>query len=144
MKLVQSEIIQILRKRRGLNQGDLGAKAFNTSFESGRTKIKNIELGRQAPTMRDLDRLATVLDVSVHQLIPQPAAAAPPSVPVAAGHIVDQVVLDRFPGLEAYVDMLNSAVKIGDAELTRYIASKIAHLLETQAATDTTDTRQAG
>ena len=50
MQLTQPEIIQILRKRANLNQAELGSRAFNTNMDSGRTKIKNIELGRQRPT----------------------------------------------------------------------------------------------
>jgi len=54
MELTLSEKIQLLRKRLGLNQGQFGAKAFNTSVETGRTKVKNIELGKQKPTPEDL------------------------------------------------------------------------------------------
>ena len=41
IELTQGEMIQILRKRAGRNQGQLGAEAFNTTPDSGRTKIKN-------------------------------------------------------------------------------------------------------
>ncbi|MGD9097312.1 MAG: helix-turn-helix transcriptional regulator, partial [Desulfobacterales bacterium] len=70
MELKQPEIIQILRRRCNLNQGALGAAAFDTSYESGRTKIKNIELGRQAPTPDDLEKMAVVLGVPVSELDP--------------------------------------------------------------------------
>jgi hypothetical protein len=48
-----------------MNQGSFGAKAFNTSFDSGRTKVKNIELGKQKPTRQDLENMARVLDVAI-------------------------------------------------------------------------------
>ena len=46
-----------------MNQGTLGATAFDTSFESGRTKIKNIELGRQKATQRDIENLVRALNL---------------------------------------------------------------------------------
>ena len=70
MRLTQTEIIQILRKRAGLNQAELGARAFNTTFDSGRTKIKNIELGKQRVNKEDLKRIAECLDVPQEQLQP--------------------------------------------------------------------------
>jgi transcriptional regulator with XRE-family HTH domain len=69
MQLTQSEIIQILRKRANLNQAELGSRAFNTTMDSGRTKIKNIELGRQRPTEEDLRRIGHCLDVPAEQLL---------------------------------------------------------------------------
>ena len=69
MNLSQAEIIQVLRRRTNLNQGDFGARAFKTSYESGRTKIKNIELGKQVPTAEDLRKMARVLDVGVTELM---------------------------------------------------------------------------
>ena len=44
MQLTFAEKLQIMRKRTGLNQGAFGAKAFDLPVDSGRTKIKNIEL----------------------------------------------------------------------------------------------------
>jgi len=112
MDLKQAEIIQVLRRRAQINQGDFGAKAFSTSFESGRTKVKNIELGRQVPTYDDLKNMAEVLGVPVSELMPNtdiPSAADPGSVEIS------RTVLDRFPGLEDYLGMLEKAVKIDDA-----------------------------
>lgn len=124
MTLTQAEIIQILRRRSGMNQGDFGAKAFDTSFESGRTKVKNIELGKQVPTEADLNKMAAVLGLPVTRL--KPDAFRDKAGAFAGGAVIDAAVLKRFPGLGAYLDMLNKAAKLEDAELIEYIAGKIA------------------
>ena len=129
VELAQAEIIQIYRKRSGINQGDFGSRAFNTSYESGRTKIKNIELGRQVPTATDLKQMAALLEVPVSKLMPRRQAAVDarrpsPKVFLSAG------VLERFPGLDAYVDMLNKAARVNDSELLAYLCGKIAGLLK--------------
>ena len=126
MELTLPEKIQLLRKRMGLNQGQFGAKAFKLSVETGRTKIKNIELGKQKPTPDDLDQMAKVLNVSpivLHQK-PQDSTTYLPLVP--QGLIVDQAVLDRFPQLGPYLEMLNRAVSINDEELIAHIADKLS------------------
>lgn len=122
VELAQAEIIQIYRKRSGINQGDFGSRAFDTSYESGRTKMKNIELGRQAPTAAELNKMAALLDVPVSELMPRPQPAQ--KVFLSAG------VLERFPGLDAYMDMLNKAARINDSELLIYLCGKIAGILE--------------
>ena len=131
MKLTQAEAIQVLRRRSGMNQGDFGAKAFSTSFESGRTKVKNIELGKQIPTEKDLVNMARVLHADVTELKPetlQRTATAP-----ADAVIVEPEVLNRFTGLGTYLDMLNKAAKLDDAELIDYISGKIASLFSGEA-----------
>ena len=136
MKLEQPEIIQVLRRRAQLNQGEFGARAFDTSFESGRTKVKNIELGRQVPTRKDLEHMAGVLGVPVSDLM------VPDRVPAESGNSafedgirVGRAVLDAFPGLEDYLGMLEKAVKVRDTELIGYLVEKIARLLCEEAAT---------
>jgi transcriptional regulator with XRE-family HTH domain len=130
MELMQPEIIQLLRRRCNLNQGALGAAAFDTSFESGRTKIKNIELGRQIPTPDDLEKLAGVLGVTVAEL--DPAGARATSAEGAGlgrdGVLVHRRVLERLPGAEVYIEMLNKAVRLDDRELIGHIADKLAGL----------------
>ena len=125
MKLSQAEVIQLMRRRAGFNQGDFGALAFDTSFESGRTKIKNIELGKQSPTEKDLINMARVLKTSVSNLKPE---TFPPTAPVPADGavLVEARVLKRFPGLATYLDMLNKAARLGDEALMDYIAAKLA------------------
>lgn len=129
MDLTLPEIVQICRRRAGLNQGTLGAAAFDTSFESGRTKIKNIELGRQKPTPRDIENLARVLKLPVSALTPKtngpPQGFEALSLP---GIAVSDQTIDRFPGLDAYLEMLNKAVLLDDEELIAYIAEKLARL----------------
>ncbi len=123
MELTQAEMIQVLRKRAQTNQGNLGAKAFNTSYESGRTKIKNIELGKQIPTDDDLKKIALALGVNRDELLLGKNLKT-----AEKGILIAQRTLNRFPGLDAYVDMLNKAVLIGDEELTDYITGKISSL----------------
>lgn len=129
MELSLPEIIQIYRRRAGMNQGTLGATAFDTSFESGRTKIKNIELGRQKATQRDVENLARALNLSVSALTPHST-----DVPWSARRAFQQGIgvsdktIERFPGLDAYLEMLNNAVLLRDEELIDYIAEKLARL----------------
>ncbi len=129
MKLSLPEIIQIYRRRAGMNQGTLGATAFDTSFESGRTKIKNIELGRQKPTQRDVENLARALKLPAAALLPH-ATDMPwdPGRAFQPGIAVGEKTIERFPGLDAYLEMLNKAVLLRDEELIDYIAEKLARL----------------
>ena len=132
MEMTQPEIIQVLRRRTGLNQGTFGSQSFNTSFESGRTKVKKIELGKQIPTYEDLKKMAGVLGVSVGTLMPETEVEAIKSVPAVDGVVLSQECLELFPGLETYVEMFNNAAKLGDEELVVYISEKIAALLTTE------------
>ena len=95
MELTLPEKIQLLRKRLGLNQGQFGAQAFDTSVETGRTKIKNIELGKQQPTSDELAQMAKVLEVSTSMLHSHPENATPKQLASGQGVLVDQMVLDR-------------------------------------------------
>ena len=130
MNLKQPEIIQLLRRRRNMNQGALGAAAFDTSLESGRTKIKNIELGRQTPTPDDLEKMAAVLGVPVSELEPVQGGNQPAerSGGREDGVMMDSRVLERLPGADAYIEMLNKAVRLDDRELIGHIADKLAGL----------------
>ncbi len=127
MELTTPEIIQLLRRRAQMNQGDFGAKAFGTSYESGRTKIKNIELGKQVPTETDLKKMARILSVKPVELRPQKNLTPPEK-----GILLPQKTLNLFPGLEAYLDMLNKAALLGDDDLIEYISAKISDLFQTE------------
>ena len=126
MNLTLPEKIQLLRKRMGLNQGQFGAKAFNMNVETGRTKIKNIELGKQKPTAEDLVHMAKALGVpeSTLRMVSSDKEVGQP-LPVQ-GMLVDQAVLDRFSQLKDYLEMLNRAVTIKDEELIEHIAGKLS------------------
>ena len=129
MELTLSEKIQLLRKRMGLNQGQFGAEAFNTSVDAGRTKIKNIELGKQRPTADDLTQIARVLKVPETVLNQQSDGSQRDDTGAAdtrQGVRVDQRVLERFDQLGPYLDMLNRAVSIQDDELIAHIAEKLS------------------
>ena len=131
MELTQPEIIQILRRRADMNQGSLGAKAFDTSFESGRTKIKNIELGKQIPTEDDLKKMARVLGVSPETLKPKEGPQEPArqiSTVVKEGMVIHKKTLLLVPDLGAYLDMFNKAVMLEDSELIRHIAGKLSDI----------------
>lgn len=132
VELAQAEIIQIYRKRTGINQGNFGSQAFNTSYESGRTKMKNIELGRQVPTASDLRKMAALLNVPVAELMPSQKVSTGLRPAAASRAYLSKRVLDRFPGLDAYVDMLNKAARVNDGELLMYLGAKIAQLLKGQ------------
>lgn len=126
MKLTLPEKIQLLRKRMGLNQGQFGAKAFNMSVETGRTKIKNIELGKQKPTSDDLVQIAKVFDVPESLLHQVSVGETDHLSPSLQGLFVDQAVLDRFHQLGDYLEMLNRAVSIKDEELIEHISDKLS------------------
>ncbi|MGD8336278.1 MAG: helix-turn-helix transcriptional regulator [Desulfobacterales bacterium] len=129
MELSQPEIIQILRRRVEMNQGTLGAKAFETSFESGRTKIKNIELGKQTPTGDDLKKIARVLGVSAEILQPNKRPREPArqnSAAAAEGIVIHKKTLALVADLGAYLDMLNKAVMLEDKELIQHISEKLS------------------
>jgi transcriptional regulator with XRE-family HTH domain len=136
MDMTQPEIIQVLRRRTRLNQGTFGAQSFTTSFESGRTKVKKIELGKQIPTYADLKKMAGVLGVSVGTLMPETEAETIKIAPAVDGVVLSQECLKLFPGLETYVEMFNNAAKLGDEELIFYISEKIAALLTTEMVKD--------
>ena len=126
MNLTLPEKIQLLRKRMGLNQGQFGAKAFNMSVETGRTKIKNIELGKQKPTSEDLVQMAEALGVPESALRLASLEKGGGQTPSVQGLLVDQAVLDRFGQLKDYLEMLNRAVSIKDEELIEHIAGKLS------------------
>jgi transcriptional regulator with XRE-family HTH domain len=127
MRLTQAEIIQILRKRAGLNQGELGAQAFNTTLDSGRTKIKNIELGKQRASEKDLKLIAESLGIALKQLQPLPDNRNSREE-FKDGFWVSQKVIDMFPDLREYLEMLEKASIINDLELITYLSKKIANI----------------
>lgn len=136
MQLTQPELIQILRKRANLNQAELGSRAFNTNMDSGRTKIKNIELGRQRATEDDLRRIGECLEVPVERLM---AAADPKGRPSGGQHsgvLLSPKILDMFPGLGNYLDMLVNAAGLKDLELIEYLAGKIGKIFQNGPAVD--------
>ena len=132
MQLKQAEIIQILRKRAGMNQGQFGAKAFNTSVQTGRTKIKNIELGNQIPGREDLENMARALDLPLSALLPDEKGPASDDGRDKPSFGLNVSVLGRFPGLDVYLDLLNKAAGLDDGELIDHIAAKICELLATR------------
>lgn len=128
MQLTLPEIIQLLRRRKGLNQAELGVQAFGLAPDSARTKIKNIELGRQRLSDDDIQKIALALEVLPEEIRPAsatPEAAAP--VP-RTGCLLTVETLQLFPGLEEYIEMLNNAVRIGDQDLIGYIAGRLSSL----------------
>lgn len=131
MQLTQSEIIQTLRKRAGLNQAELGSRAFKTTIDSGRTKIKNIELGKQRVSDDDLDRIAQCLDVTPKELQPTPKSKGMTSAQFKEGVLVSQKVVDMFPDLGEYLEMIEKASMIDDIELIEYLSKKLADIWRT-------------
>lgn len=126
MKLSQSETIQILRKRAGLNQAELGSRAFNTNIDSGRTKIKNIELGKQRPSDEDLKQMARCLDVPIEVL--EPSSGNNQARANAGDLILPKKVALMFPDLREYLEMLDKASEIDDYDLIDYLSKKIADI----------------
>jgi transcriptional regulator with XRE-family HTH domain len=135
MQLTFAEKLQVMRKRTGLNQGAFGAKAFNLPLDSGRTKIKNIELGKQQPTDQEIEQLARALGVEKARLSgdggdDHPGQGREPCLPAK--------VLDRFPKLDVYLEMLTKAVALEDEVLIAHIGASLADIFQpdqTQAMT---------
>lgn len=128
MQLSQTEMIQILRKRAGLNQGELGSRAFNTTIDSGRTKIKNIELGKQQASQDDLIQIAECLNVPLEQILtPQDLNQSFKKKDIQ-GILISKAVGDLFPGLGEYLEMLEKAAVINDFDLIEYLSNKIADI----------------
>ncbi|MCG6893439.1 MAG: helix-turn-helix domain-containing protein [Desulfobacteraceae bacterium] len=123
MNITQAEMIQLLRRRTGMNQGDFGAKAFDTSYESGRTKVKNLELGKQKPTADDIEKMARILGVDKEDL--KPAAYEQQG---EDGIFVPREVLNRLAGFDAYLEMLVHSVRLEDEELVNYLCQKLSDL----------------
>jgi transcriptional regulator with XRE-family HTH domain len=127
MQLTQTEMIQILRKRAGLNQAELGSRAFNTTIDSGRTKIKNIELGKQQATQDDLVRIAECLNVPLERLMAQNVNQSNIKAEIQ-GILISPAVRDLFPGLGEYLEMIEKAAVINDFDLIEYLSNKIADI----------------
>ncbi len=136
MQLRQPEIIQILRKRANLNQAELGSRAFNTTMDSGRTKIKNIELGRQRPTEDDLRCIGECLQVPVEQLMAESDDRRAAPGDRQKGAVISQKIIDMYPGLGNYLEMLDKAAGIEDTELIEYLTGKIGEILQSGPEAD--------
>ena len=121
-------MIQILRKRAGLNQAELGSRAFSTTIDSGRTKIKNIELGKQRINDDDLKRIAQCLDIPLPQLQPSPENKKTTSGQFNNGIRISKKVVDMFPDLGEYLEMLEKASVIDDLDLIEYLSKRIADI----------------
>jgi transcriptional regulator with XRE-family HTH domain len=132
VELTQGEIIQIFRKRAGINQGQLGADAFNTTPDSGRTKVKNIELNKQKPTIDDIKAIAESLNVPLADLLSYPAQQQDTSTahPSSEGVFVHRRIFNHFNGLEECLSILNKALILDDKELIFYVAKKAAGILQ--------------
>ena len=111
-----------------MNQGDFGARAFGISRDSARTKIKNIELGRQTPNEEDLKKMALVLGIGIEYL--QPITGLNHSLPseTGEGYLLSSEALILFPGLADYIEMLNKAAQLNDHELIVYLAGRLSAL----------------
>jgi len=137
VELTQGEIIQIFRKRAGINQGQLGAEAFNTTVDSGRTKIKNIELNKQKPTIDDLKAIAGSLRLPLPDLLScQSERPDSPTPTNSEGVFVHQRIFKYFKGLEECLSILNKALILDDKELISYVAKKAAGLLLQESKTE--------
>ena len=130
MQLTQPEIILILRKRANITQAELGSRAFDTTPNSGRIKIKNIELGRQLATGDDLSRITKCLNVPIEMLEPRPENNEIIAGKREGGILISQKIVDMFMNLRKYLEMLNEAANLEDSELIVYLAKKIAGILQ--------------
>ena len=128
MQLTLPEIIQLLRRRKGLNQAEPGIEAFGLAPDSARTKIKNIELGRQRLSDEDVQKLALALEVQPEEIKPTRTATGSDAGLSGTGCALTNETLQLFPGLEEYIEMLNNAVRIGDHDLIGYIAGRLSNV----------------
>ena len=134
MQLTQPELIQILRKRAGMNQAELGSRAFETTFDSGRTKIKNLELGIQRPTDDDLKRIAECLQVPFELFQTNSDPDGNSSKKRQDGVLISQKIIDMFPDLGDYLAMLDKAARMADTDLKDELTERIAIILRRDSA----------
>ena len=130
MRLTQAELIQIFRRRANMTQAELGSIAFEMTPNSGRTKIKNIELGRQLATDSDLQQIAQCLDVSVEMLQPESDTEKALSHQTEGGVLVSEKIVDMYANLRKYLELFNEAGSLNDYELIEHLARKIAGVLQ--------------
>jgi len=137
MQLTKPELIQILRKRAGLNQAELGSRAFETTLDSGRTKIKNLELGIQRPTDDDLKRIAECLGAPLELFQTDIHIDEKALNNRQDGVLISQKIIDMFPDLGDYLAMLDKAARMNDIDLIDYLTERIAKILSRDPAAKT-------
>ena len=143
MQLTKPELIQILRKRAGLNQAELGSRAFETILDSGRTKIKNLELGIQRPNDDDLKRIAECLGAPLELFQTDIYIDEKALKNRQNGILISQKIIDMFPDLGDYLTMLDKAARMDDTDLIDYLTERIAKILSRDPAPKTRMTSTA-
>ena len=122
------KIVRARRKALGLNQTQLGLKAFPGLEESSaQSKIKRIESG-QIPKAHELEILANALNLQTEELIP--------GMKEDHGLKVSEKVLEKLPRLRNVLVILNELAELDeDAMLEEVVKSLLkARDLKTRRA----------
>jgi hypothetical protein len=85
-------------------------------------------LGKQHITDNDLERIADCLDIPLEQLLSSAVNKTMESSRNQDGFLISQKVLDLFPDLGEYLEMLENASRIDDRELIEYLSKRIADI----------------
>ena len=114
----------------------MGAEAFNTTEDSGRTKVKNIELNKQKPTLDDLKAIADSLRLPLSDLLSYRSERPDSTARTNSERIfVHQRIFKHYKGLEECLSILTKALILDDKELISYMAKKIAGLFQQEPKT---------
>lgn len=110
--LTVSDVLRIVRKKKHITQGKLGAQAYNTNESRGQARIKKFECGDQTPTVDDIVKIAEVLGISpdlfhMHVLTTNVHPG---------GVMVSQKLLDMFPALGEWIHFFNSAANLNQKD----------------------------
>lgn len=119
--ITTADVIMLVRRKRNMNQGDLGAIAFNTTTQKGQSKIKKLELGLQPPDPGDLEKIARVLDVSPRLLRPHLITTKP------YGIMVGKKLLDMFSNLDLkkHIEFFNMCAELDQKEIIIQTVKKL-------------------
>jgi transcriptional regulator with XRE-family HTH domain len=111
------KIVRARRKALGLNQTQLGLKAFPGLEESSaQSKIKRIELG-QIPKAHELEILANALNLETEELIP--------GMKEDHGLMVSEKVLDKLPRLRNVLVILNELADLDEDAMMEEVVKSL-------------------
>ena len=115
MKLTQGELIAVFRWRKGWTQKQMGEELF-PKLNAPHVKMRKLEAGIQKPTPKEVEAIALKLGVKVSDLTPKDNKSLEGEND--AGFLVNKEALNKYPQLRHYLQMLNTAAKIEDADFS--------------------------
>ncbi len=117
------ENIKKLRESAGLNQAELGEKAFDKPAQAVQAKISRIENNPQRPSFKELTKIAKALDLEVEDLLGDEQPTQPQRQ--ASGVTLSPALVTMFPAISNYIESINSMAEIGNFEMVIVLLEKI-------------------